>query len=162
MSTNVSNGGYLETNLDLLWRNVKAYRLSENFLAVMKACSRFRHLAPYNAVLVEMQRPGARYILSEKEWRNKYDRGIKPNARPQIVLVPFGPVDFLFEINDTYLLKIGQFWKTDDEILEEIATPYKMRKDVSDDVLDATIDRLLYMVLPLIHRLSLALIMQLG
>lgn len=142
MNTNTNNDGFLESNLDSLWRNVKSYRSSEKFLAVMKACSRFRYLAPYNATLVEMQRPGARYVLSEKEWRNRYDRGIKPNARPLIVLVPFGPVEFLFEINDTYPLKTGLFWKTDDEILEEIASPYKTKKDVSDDVLNATIDRL--------------------
>lgn len=137
-----NNGIFTESNLDSLWRNVKAYRSSDNFMAVMKACSRFRHLAPFNAMLVEMQCSGTRYVLSEKEWRSKYDRGIKPNARPLIVLVPFGPVDFLFDINDTYPLKTGLFWKTDDEILEEIAAPYKTRKDISDDILDTTIDRL--------------------
>lgn len=142
MSNNINNGVFSESNLDSLWRNVKAYRSSENFMAVMKACSRFRHLAPYNAMLVEMQRPGARYVLTEKEWRNKYDRGIKPNARPLIILVPFGPVDFLFEISDTYPLRTSLFWKTDDEILEEIAAPYKTKKDVSDDILHATIEKL--------------------
>lgn len=141
MSTKTSNGNFTESNLDLLWQNVKAYRSSKNFKAVMDACSRFRHLAPYNAMLVEMQRPGARYVLSEKEWRNGYKRGVKPNARPLIVLVPFGPVDFLFEINDTYPLKAGLFC-TDDEILEEIAAPYKTRKEVSDDILNVMIDRL--------------------
>lgn len=140
MDKNTNNGLFIESNLDSLWRNVQAYRSSVNFMAVMKACSRFRHLAPYNAMLVEIQRPGARYVLSEKEWRKKYDRGIKPNARPLIVLVPFGPVDFLFEINDTYPLKTGLFWKTDDEILEEIAAPYKTRTEVSDDILNSTID----------------------
>lgn len=142
MDKNTNNGIFLESNLDSLWRNVQAYRSSENFMAVMKACSRFRHLAPYNAMLVEMQRPGARYVLSEKEWHKKYDRGIKPNARPLIVLVPFGPVDFLFEINDTYPLKTGLIRKTDYEILEEIAAPYKTRTEVSDNILNATIDRL--------------------
>lgn len=142
MSSNTYNGNFSESNLDSLWRNVRAYRSSENFMEVMKACSRFRHLAPYNAMLVEMQRPGARYVLSEKEWRNRYNRGIKPNARPLIVLVPFGPVDFLFEISDTYPLKSRLFWKTDDEILEEIAAPYKTKKDVSDDILNETIEQL--------------------
>lgn len=79
MSTNTINGSFLESNLDSLGRNVKAYRSSEKFLAVMKTCSRFHYLVPYNVMLVEMQRPGARYVLSEKEWRNRYDRGIKPN-----------------------------------------------------------------------------------
>lgn len=73
-----NNGIFTESNLDSLWRNVKSYRSSDNFMAVMKACSRFRHLAPFNAMLVEKQCPGTRYVLSEKEWRSKYDRGIKP------------------------------------------------------------------------------------
>ena len=50
MGATTNKGSNLETNLDSLWLNVKAYRLSENLLAVMKACSRFRHLAPYNAM----------------------------------------------------------------------------------------------------------------
>lgn len=137
-----NNSIFSESNLDLLWQNVKSYRSSKNFMAVMKACSRFRHLAPYNAMLVEMQRPGARYVLTGKEWRRRFDRGIKPNARPLIVLVPFGPVDFLFEISDTYPLKTDLFSETDDDILEEIAAPYKTRKEVSDKILLATIERL--------------------
>lgn len=67
MSAENIKGNFSECNLDSLWRNVKSYRSSENFMAVMNACSRFRHLAPYNAMLVEMQRLGARYVLSEKE-----------------------------------------------------------------------------------------------
>lgn len=133
-----------ESNLDALWRNVKEYRQSKNFKAVMDACVRFRHLAPYNAMLVETQRPGAKYVLSEKEWRRKYDRGIKPNARPVIVLVPFGPVDFLFEINDTYPLKSNLFWKTDEDILEELAAPFKTKHDVSGQLLQHVMEQLCF------------------
>ena len=141
---NQLNGNINESNLDALWRNVKEYRKSKNFKAVMDACVRFRHLAPYNAMLVETQRPGAKYVLSEKEWRKKYDRGIKPNARPVIVLVPFGPVDFLFEINDTYPLRTNLFWKTDEDILEELAAPYKTKHDVSGQQLQHMINQLCY------------------
>jgi len=133
-----------ESNLDALWRNVKEYRQSKNFKAVMDACVRFRHLAPYNAMLVETQRPGAMYVLSEKEWFRKYDRGIKPNARPVIVLVPFGPVDFLFEINDTYPLKSNLFCKTDEDILEELAAPYKTKHDVSGHQLQHLMEQLCF------------------
>lgn len=41
--------------------------------------------------------------LSEKERRTKFDRGIKPNARPVIMLVPFGPVDFVIIYGDRQL-----------------------------------------------------------
>lgn len=124
------------SNLDALWQTVKSYRESKNFKEVLKACVRLRHLAPYNSMLVEIQRPGALYVLSEKEWRTRFDRGIKPNARPVIVLVPFGPVDFLFEINDTYPLKSRLFSKSVEDIMEEISAPYKTKHDVSDNQLN--------------------------
>lgn len=130
------------SNLDALWQTVKSYRESKNFKEVLKACVRLRHLAPYNAMLVEMQRPGALYVLSEKEWRTKYDRGIKPNARPVIVLVPFGPVDFFFEINDTYPLKSRLFPKSVEDILEDISAPYKTKHDVSDKQLNHLLEQL--------------------
>jgi hypothetical protein len=123
---------------------VKSFRESKNFKEVLNACVRLRHLAPYNAMLVEIQRPGANYVLSEKEWRTKFDRGIKPNARPVIVLVPFGPVDFLFEINDTFPLKSKLFSKSVEDILEEIAAPYKTKHEVSDKQLNHFIEQLCY------------------
>ena len=113
MSTN--SNIFSASKLDKLWQNVKEYRQSENFKSVMKACSRFRHLAPYNALLVEMQRPGARFVLSEFDWRKKFDRYIKPNARPIIVMIPFGPVDFLFDISDTYQQDDNYSWNTEND-----------------------------------------------
>lgn len=132
----------IQSNLDALWQTVKSYRESKNFMDVLKACVRLRSLAPYNAMLVEIQRPGASYVLSEKEWRTKFDRGIKPNARPVMVLVPFGPVDFLFEINDTYPLRSELFSKSIEDTLEEIAAPYKTKHDVSDKQLNHLIKQL--------------------
>lgn len=38
MGTNTNNGSFFESNLDSLWRNVKAYRSSEKFISVMKVC----------------------------------------------------------------------------------------------------------------------------
>ncbi len=137
-----SNNIINESNLDALWHNVKTYRQSDKYKAVLNACVRFRHLAPYNAMLVEIQRPSARYVLTEKEWKTKYDRGIKPNARPIIILVPFGPVDFLFEISDTYPLNSTLFSRTENDILEEIAAPYETKNDVSDRQLYHLIERL--------------------
>ena len=140
MSTN--SNIFSESKLDKLWQNVKEYRQSENFKSVMKACSRFRHLAPYNALLVEMQRPGARFVLSEFEWRKKFDRYIKPNARPIIVMIPFGPVDFLFDISDTYQQDDNYSWNTENEILRQLEAPYKTRENVTDELLNNFISRL--------------------
>ena len=130
----------IESKLDTLWRDVKEYRTSEHFCKVMQACKKFHNLAPYNAMLVEMQRPSAKYVLTQEEWRKKYDREIKPNARPIIILVPFGPVDFLFDVSDTYPTDL--FKKSEDDILEDIASPFKTKKEVSDTMLNSLISQL--------------------
>lgn len=57
-----------DSNLDILWQSVIQYRSCEHFEQVLKACARFKELAPYNGMLVEMQRPGAKYVLTEQQW----------------------------------------------------------------------------------------------
>ena len=123
---------YVESKLDELWKNVRSFRQSDNFKAIMQACVRFRHLAPFNSMLVEIQRPGALYVLTEEEWRKKYDRGIKPNSRPVIILLPFGPVDYLFDISDTYPLKTKANWMSSESILQALEDPYKTKGEISD------------------------------
>ncbi len=126
---------FSESKLDQLWHGVKGYRSSKHFKEMMEACARLRHLAPYNAMLVDMQRPEAKYVLAEDEWKNRYGRDIIPNARPLIVLFPFGPVAFVFDISDTYDTGLMQPGKTEKEILDEIAAPYKTKHDVTDEML---------------------------
>ena len=95
-------------------------------------------------MLVEMQRPGARYVLTKKEWEKRYNRVLKENARPLVILFPFGPVEFVFDIADTMQneenrLPIGL---SNNEILDEIARPFKTKNNVSDDILNTLIDNL--------------------
>ena len=69
------NESQLTSSLDVLWNNVKSFRDSRNYSRLMKACATYRHLAPYNAMLVALQRPGARYMLTEMDWLKRYNRG---------------------------------------------------------------------------------------
>ena len=87
--------------VDLLFQAVSSYSKCKEFKSLLAFCARFKHLSPYNAMLVQMQRPTATYVLTADEWKNKYNRVIKPDARPMIILVPFGPVDFVFDVYDT-------------------------------------------------------------
>lgn len=116
---------HFEENLENLFNEVKSFRTFDYFKEMLKICSKFRHLSPFNAMLVNLQKPGARYVLKEHEWKTRFDRGIKPNAQPLIILVPFGPVDYLFEIGDTE--NLNMFPMTDYQILEKIAEPFKTK-----------------------------------
>ena len=135
-----------ESNLDTLWQRVIEYRSSKHFEEILKACTRFRNLAPYNAMLVQMQRPGAEYVLTEEQWERLYGRTLKPNARPLIILVPFGPVQFVFEIGDTVRqTRQGTlFGLSDEEIIDRIAAPYRIKQNVPRQAYDNLVNNLVY------------------
>lgn len=132
----------IKSNLDTLWSRVAQYRSSKRYMEMMHACASFRELAPYNAMLVQMQRPSARYVLTEKQWKDRYRRNIKPNARPMIILVPFGPVEFVFDISDT--VDDNLFKETDESILDRIAEPYKTKRPVEKKLLDTFIGNVVF------------------
>ncbi len=87
--------------IDRLYQEVLEYRSTKDFGALLEFVARFRHIAPYNAMLVHMQKPGSVYIASASDWESRFNRKVKPGARPLVILKPFGPVSFVFEYNDT-------------------------------------------------------------
>lgn len=87
-------------NIDELQFLVKRQRDSKEFQKMLDFVGRSRHIAPYNAMLVEMQRPGATFVFSGKRWR-EFGRKVKPNAQQLITLQNFGPVQCLFDFPDT-------------------------------------------------------------
>ncbi len=89
-------------------------------------------------MLIREQRPGAKYVLSAARWKD-YNRIIKTDACPIIVLMPFGPVHYLFDVGDT----IVENGKTD-SFPPELAAPYEgdPTKPVPRSRLDALINNL--------------------
>ena len=86
-------------NIDELQFLVEEYRNSEDFKRMLEFVGSFKWLAPYNAMLVQMQLPGAQLVLSGKDWA-KLNRKPKRNARRLITLKTFGPVQCMFEYGD--------------------------------------------------------------
>lgn len=87
-------------NIDELQFLVEEYRNSNDFKKMLDFIGRFKWLAPYNAMLVQMQLPGARLVLNGKNWA-MYNRRPKKNARRLITLMNFGPIQCMFEYGDT-------------------------------------------------------------
>jgi hypothetical protein len=111
------------STIDRLFRDIKEYRRSEEFMKKLNFYSNFPYIGVYNAELVAQQRPGARFVLTAKKWAEMYDRVIKPNARPLIILVPFYPVEFLFDISDTK--PRNERMSDDDYIIDRIINQYR-------------------------------------
>ena len=87
--------------LDELFSHARKYRTSESYGQLMKFVTRFRSYAPYNAMLVHIQMPGAAYVAPPERWLRRYGRFVKADARPLIILRPMGPVMFVFDVSDT-------------------------------------------------------------
>lgn len=147
MAENLNNKK-IESQIDRLYQDVKAYRNSNKLYELMKFCREFRYLAPFNAMLLNMQKPAAQFVLSAYNWKERYNRGIKLNARPLILMLLFGPVEFVFDISDTYSLESSENDSKDNkrinEILEELQSPYKTKGNVDDKLLYMLIDNLKY------------------
>src|SRR3954452_24027255 len=82
--------------LDELISRALAYRTGPELRALFDFMRRFRHIAPYNAMLLHVQNPGIGYALQPHFWARDYHRRVRPGARPYVILQPFGPVAFAF------------------------------------------------------------------
>ncbi len=59
-------------------------------------------LSLFNCTTLMVQRNGVGYAASEDTWRKEFDRYIKPEAQPLIIMRPFAPLDVFYEYRDTY------------------------------------------------------------
>ncbi len=103
--------------LDLLFQRVGTYRESNEFQDLLQFVKRFGNLAPYNAMLIHIQRPGSAYVATAKDWLQKFGRTVRPGARPLLILKPFRPIQFVFEVQDT---------EGDRPFPEQLLNPFKI------------------------------------
>ena len=128
-----------KSELDSLYESVRGYRTSKTYKETLEFCSRFKQLAPFNAMMVQMQRPSSKYVLTAKQWMGMYGRTIIPNARP-VVILSFQPVSYLYDISDTE--RSSDKAKSANDILDEIKHQYDTKQEVSLSDLNQLIENL--------------------
>jgi len=52
-------------------------------------------------MLLHIQNPHISFALRVPTWERKYERRVSRGARPYVILQPFGPVAFVFDLSDT-------------------------------------------------------------
>lgn len=78
-----------------------------------------KKFAPLNALLVHIQQPGSKMVGTAVDWLHKYGSKLIFNAKPLIILWPFGPVNFVYDISDTEATDSAR------EIHEDILNPFQ-------------------------------------
>lgn len=87
--------------LDQLLTDSRLYTKSKDYKELLDFTIRLRNFAPFNAMLLQVQKPGLRYAASAKDWITIFGRTIKEDARPLLILWPFGPVALVYDLMDT-------------------------------------------------------------
>lgn len=87
--------------LDQLLADSRLYTQSKDYKELLDFVVRLRNLAPFNAMLLQVQKPGLRYAASARDWRERFGRWPKDSARPLLILWPFGPVALVYDVMDT-------------------------------------------------------------
>lgn len=128
-----------QDDVNELYRQVFQYRNGRKFKELLDFCTRFRKLSVFNCALLQVQRPGCRYALTANRWERDYERVIKTDARPLVIIRPFGPVEFLFDAGDT-MPKPG----CRDRLPEGLTRNFEFKTKVSDVQFDMTRENLAY------------------
>jgi len=84
-----------------LIHNTRLFQKSADYMALLDFTAKMRNFAPFNAMLLNIQKPGLQYAASQHDWRNQFNRTIKDESRPLLILWPFGPVALVYDVADT-------------------------------------------------------------
>ncbi|MCX7770758.1 MAG: hypothetical protein N2202_06715 [Proteobacteria bacterium] len=87
--------------IDSLLRRSLEFKSSDKFLKFVNFLVTFRKYSCFNNMLVYIQNPNIIFFGSRKFWE-KHKRYVKLEAKPYIILVPHGPVNFVYDLFDTY------------------------------------------------------------
>lgn len=87
--------------LDELFLLARQYRESGKFRQLLEFVARFKRYSAFNAMLVHIQMPGARYVLPAKGWLKQYGRQPVFGAQPLVMLQPMGPIMLGFDVAQT-------------------------------------------------------------
>jgi len=87
--------------LDQLFIDSRLYTQSKDYKDLLDFVARLPNFAPFNAMLLQIQKPGLHFAASAHDWCVLFGRTPKPRARPLLILWPFGPVALVYDELDT-------------------------------------------------------------
>src|SRR3989338_3386779 len=78
-----------------------ALKSSDTMRQYLEFCARMPNHSTFNSTLVFIQKPSCYYYATKSQWEKRFNRKLKPSARPLLILFPFAPVEFVYDLEDT-------------------------------------------------------------
>ena len=130
--------GERRKGVDELLASVEEFTRPHRLLKLLLGIAHFRDYSPQNALMIALQRPDARYVLTPRKWKS-LGRFVKRGACPIVALRPFAPVMYLYDVADTKVM--SGFKDGFDADLAEVAKR-DPDADVPQEVLRTLLDNL--------------------
>jgi len=92
---------FFVSTLDYLLEEGQKYKKSEAFLDMIKFIARFKKYSPYNNMLVKIQNPHCSFFASKSDWATRFNRHLKEDATPMLILAPMHPVMLVYDLDST-------------------------------------------------------------
>ncbi|OGZ30287.1 MAG: hypothetical protein A2931_04145 [Candidatus Niyogibacteria bacterium RIFCSPLOWO2_01_FULL_45_48] len=73
---------------------------SEKMKQYLKFCARMPNHSTFNSTLVFIQKPSCYYYATKSQW-GRFNRKPRRSAKPLLILRPFAPVEFVYDLEDT-------------------------------------------------------------
>lgn len=118
-----------EKTLDDLFHRSLHFKDSKKYLEFLKFIKKFKNYSIFNNTLVFLQNPDVTYYATANHWYRAFNRKIKKDARPMVILAPMTPVLFVYDIGDT----------EGDPIEDDIFNPFQTFGDLDPSIYDYTL-----------------------
>lgn len=87
--------------IDELFKRSRKYQNSSEFFRFFNFIARFNHYSRFNTMLVYLQDESVTFFGGANFWFKKFNRTIKEDARPYVILQPFSPVMLAYDVFQT-------------------------------------------------------------
>jgi len=88
-------------SIDELFKRSIRYQGTHGFIRFIKFISKFNHYSRFNTMLVYLQDESVTFFGGANFWHKKFNRTVKKEARPYVILQPFSPVMLVYDIFQT-------------------------------------------------------------
>jgi len=89
------------SSIDELFQRSKKIRNSKEYLELLNFVNKFRKYSPFNNFLIYLQNRSCTYFGTARDWQLKFERTVKEDARPMLILAPMTPVLLVYDLDDT-------------------------------------------------------------
>lgn len=86
-------------DINELFRLIVEKKDSQELKHFLQFQKKNKHQSPFNNALIYAQNPRCVYYMTSDQWLKRHGCRVREDARPMIILFPFGPIKFVYDVS---------------------------------------------------------------